>query len=141
METKSLQKTLKNGRKSKSCQSKIIMEGLNFGWRKAIKAYHYYLNESDQFSLCVQSSYKKTEFKEIVFLSDTEITADMKICPQCQALRKKDIGSKIVQHHKESVGFWDDTRACPNCKRMMIFWNSGKKDEHHCTSCDQMVTV
>lgn len=117
------------------------MEGQKSGWRKSIKAYHYYPNESDQFSLCVQSSYKKTEFKEIVFLSDTEITADMIICPPCRALRKKDMRTKIVQHHKESVGFWDDASACPNCKRKVIFWNSGKKNEHHCTACDKMVTI
>jgi len=117
------------------------VEGLKSGWRKSIKAYHYYPNDSDQFSLCVQSSYKKTEFKEVTFLSDIEITSDMKICPQCQALRKKDIRNKIVQSHKESIGFWDDTCACPSCKRKMIFWNSGNKNEHHCTNCDQMVTV
>jgi len=95
----------------------------------------------DQFSLCVQSSYKKTEFKEIVFLSDIEITPDMKICPQCLSLRKKDIGNKIISHHKKSVGFWDCSNVCPNCKDKVIFWNSGNKDEHHCTSCDQMVII
>ena len=117
------------------------MEGLNFGWRKAIKAYHYYSNESDQFSLCVLSSYTKTEFKETVFLADTEITSHMILCPQCVSLRKKDVRNKIVQYHKEYVGFWDDANACPNCKRKVIFWNSGNKDEHHCTNCDSMVII
>jgi len=117
------------------------MEGLLFGWRKATTSYHYYPNESDLFSLCVLSSNKKTKFKEIVFLADTEITPDMILCPQCESLRKKDMRNKIIQYHKEAIGFWDDSNTCPNCKNKVIFWNSGNKDEHHCTSCDQMVII
>ena len=125
---------------AKNCR-RFTLEGLEYGWRKSIKQYHYHSTKDDFISLCGVSSYAriKSEFKEIQFLTDIEITPDMKVCPDCYSARQNQIREKIITVHKKSVGFWDNSCVCPECKTGIIFWNSSKSKEHPCTVCDKMV--
>lgn len=116
------------------------MEGLKFGWKKAVKQYHYY-NDGMTISLCSDAIYEESDFKELEFFSEIEITSDMNFCPSCYIMRQKQIRNQIVQHHKQGVGFWDDSCVCPKCKTPVMFFNHTKTHEHLCTVCDEMVVI
>ena len=78
------------------------MENLKYGWKKSVAKYHYY-QMNDTFSVCNSAVYHKSSYKELEFLADVEITADMRICQECYSLRKNEIRHEIVRQHKESV--------------------------------------
>lgn len=77
------------------------MEGLGFGWKKSVKCYHYH-SSGEMVSLCGISIYAISDFKEIQFFTDFEITAEMQICPQCRSLRQHEIKHEIVDHTKRN---------------------------------------
>lgn len=117
------------------------MEGLKFGWKKSVKRYHHY-REGDIHSLCGNANYTLSPFKELIFLTEDEITLDMKVCSTCYNSRKNDIKHQIKKRFQETIrGQWDDLRICPNCKTKIIFWNTRSKSEHLCTVCDTMVNL
>ena len=122
-----------------SCR-RFTLERLTYGWKLAVNTYHYY-DDGDTYSLCIRAAYTKSDFKRLEFFSETEITSDMNICRDCYSRRQTQMRQKIVTHHKETIGFWNDSKVCPNCKRKVIFWNSGTKEEHFCTVCEKMVVL
>lgn len=112
------------------------MDGLDFGWRKTVKQYHFF-DEGSLSSLCCHIQRDTSEFKE--FLQERELTTNMNICQICYRRRTKRAVSKIKDHHKATVGGWDDTCVCPNCKAPVIFFNAKKTKEHFCTICKENV--
>jgi len=116
------------------------LEGLEFGWKKSITRYHFFEKDCT-YSICAQANSYKSELKSDEFLSEVEFTADMIICQECYSMRKDDIKHRIIQYHKESVGFWDDSAVCPKCKTPVMFFNHTKTHEHLCTVCDEMVVI
>jgi len=111
-----------------------------FGWRKAITRYHYH-EKNDTYALCNHASYFDITYKKLVFLIEAEIEPDMDICHTCYELRKQKVKDKIIKQYQERKGHWDSSKVCPECKTPVIFYNSGTKDEHHCTICDKMVVL
>jgi len=77
------------------------LEGLGFGWKKSVKYYHYH-SSGDMVSLCGISIYAISDFKEIQFFTDFEITAEMQVCTQCRSLRQHEIKHEIVDHTKRN---------------------------------------
>jgi len=117
------------------------LEGLKFGWKKAIRFWHYY-DYNSSWSACNVASYADTPFKQLIFLTENEITLEMVICKRCYNFRKSQVKHEIKSKFQNNIReHWDDSKVCPNCKTKIIFYNSGTKDEHHCTVCDKMVVL
>ena len=76
------------------------MEGLTSGWRKSVKWYHFF-EENSPWSICTQANFIKSEFKKIVFLSEIELTPDMIICKNCYHARQIDIKHQIKATHQK----------------------------------------
>jgi hypothetical protein len=40
----------------------------------------------------------------------------------------------------EDISGWTET-ICPNCGKLVGFWNKQKKQEHYCTACNKIVNL
>ena len=115
------------------------MEGLEYGWHKVVTNYHYF-NPNDNIALCYRGSYVKNDHKKTVFLSDVEITVDIRICPVCYTARKDQIGIEIIKEYQESIGKWTNTK-CPECNSNVTYWNAKNSKEHPCSICGKSVVL
>ena len=123
-------------------ESRKKIKGPGYGWKKTPrKKYHYFEKEVKK-SLCTLAKYTIQGLKNYTFYSDAEIKPGMgPICDTCYHARKNSIVLHIKKKYTESVGFWDNSHVCPNCKVHVLFFSHGKKEEHHCTICNTMVTL
>lgn len=112
------------------------MEGLDHGWKKSVKRYHFFGKGSFS-SACGMVSYSIHYRKKIEFLTEIELTGELKVCNACYRLRK----DEAIQEIKDAKvkGFWDNSKKCPECKTPVIFWNSNKDKAHTCTICEKVV--
>ena len=114
------------------------MEGLTFGWKKSVKKYHYY--DSDTYSLCGGSLYAKTSFKELEFLADAEITADMMICSACYSARRaqvtNQIKERVLRTVRSDIGYVVKEVTCDekNCdaKGVALVSTTSEEKKHLC---------
>lgn len=114
------------------------MEGLTYGWKKAIKHYHFHLSFR-QLSLCGKAAYNPSEWKKIEFFSDIEIEPDMKICQECYSLRQKDAKHEIIEEHKKSKsldGYILEKRGCHEVGCAVVGYayvpSKGEEKQHFC---------
>lgn len=117
------------------------MEGLTHGWKKSVTDYHYFDNRSLTAICSPNVTYVNSVFKTNEFLTESELDIGMNVCNKCYSARQHQISGTIIQHHKESTGFWDNTHVCPECKTAVIFFNTSKSNEHLCTVCNEMVVL